>query len=412
MKKLPLSLLIIAAAILSMAYIGLLPHHAGGWRPPAKYLGRTPVKIIFQDGGRAGAACRVILRDQRITRICSGKQEWRTIVFADGSRLNAERGAPSLNYTLVEEADLNTRQAWIIEEADTEKIGLKHYLRILTNTSFHYEWVNLSGYMESPYGFKANISAEEGIVLPLAFYTYEEGMMGVHYYPAPGEYFKLYGAASHAWCWAEETILGVKCTVIPVNPGTHCIVAGIYVKPEEFPEISCGCYKGFTVIAVVEMPGVPGLKTDHGGFFMGDKILIVGREKPRVFLHHLGHVFGLPDVNPSITGVMQLLFNNSAMSGGDAISLGDTVLLAASTYAEYKSTSLASTILKDAARYGIDARHASILLPLTPEGRLPPPINRIVGIGVVSMDEEGWKPNTTLLNLMKLVSQAAGTPQS
>ncbi len=341
------------------------------------------------------------------------------VVEKNGEIIKKERLWPSspipltIKYRRTEVADLVHRKAWVVEEAWTEALGLQHYRKIIENTTFTYKWISL---------------AEGGY--------YDGGLPNVAY--LGNNTFKAY-------------ISTIKCVEDPLNPGTYDTKPLSFEKTNWYTEIANAFYstvlsKYFGINLVFEpinqtfmsctydpsyqlettpkINGVPVITAVFNAprewFTMGAQgnalqligvIIIRDEQNIDTYLHELGHQLSFVDVyemkNPEPYAT---IFRHSIMWYGGSLSLGDLVVLLTTLYwdAEAENPHDVEAIAEKAMEYGINVHNCSVLLPLTPDNKIPPAINKLIKEGIAKIDPtnpENTKTNTQLLNLLKTITK-------
>jgi len=364
------------------------------------------------------------------------------ILFENGERLHRSEVSSELrkiNITRTEIADLVNKYVITIVEANTERLGLKHYKRIIGNYTFEYKWVDISDVFKksTPDFWDIQYNLRNGsiisYIISLAIFEYRTRPSGVVYRPASNETIQLLSSAADAfYCRFIKDVAGLECKVIVLyNMSTACRYPRNLLDPRTIPKIKCRAY--YTPIVVIigpnemdlgETPTGPALGRNYNGETIYIRDVSGNFSIVDIFLHELGHSLNLPDVDPSYvckTGSIEIpklycntknktwlhsLFTTSIMRWANAsyrsISLGDAAYLLHEIYMrdyygddEFYNRSLSM---------GIDPLYPKILLPITSDNKMPPGLREIIEAGVVTIylpDPSKGGINEDLIKLMK-----------
>jgi hypothetical protein len=442
------AVLIIAVILVALGVAGYLLF---GLRIPS--LG---VSLLGRHGGEVAGVeftklvipdyyCTVTINSTHVVRACWAMRSWYMVYFSDGTEMVHRQGMPpELNYTRIEVANLIDRYAYAYEVVDLTPLKLGVFKHLLYNVSFEYRWVDFDYYYPDDGGFGLYpYDPDTGsFVFYVTAFTYTNhtcnGSVCVYSYaPAPMEKIKMYAEVGEAWCSVFEALLGIECTVVPVNPVEVCkwpeevayrkLDVNIYEMVEMYStawRFSCSEVNGMDVIRVIETPGLiwstdeDGVTREWSGINIQDKwILVSGIE---YFIHELGHSLGLNDVyrvdKSEWPEWMKQIAEGSVMdvpSGKAIIAFSDAAEASILAYYIFSDTSLEEKIYVRLLSLGIDPENGAVLLPLTEDETIPDPFAAIMTQGMVqySYDTATGKVTVTvnedLLNLLRTIAEAA-----
>ena len=433
-----LALIVVFGVILWLVAPSMFSGNSALPAPPAntgagmgEYANATPVDVEVGYGtiDFLNWTCKFEVNSSVVEYVCSGWQPWVRITLSDGRNLSwrameeeGRRVPRRIFYEVVEVADLRKRVAQVIIEAGTERLGLKHFRAVVENTTFGYGWVSLGDV--ASYGWDPALLRNGSFALNLAFLTCGQANGTLACSPMPEEkvghymeYAKLYSEALRE--------VGVNLSLRAVPAGKWCRWEA---REGGLPEVSCRDVGGVPTdpVAVLPLPSA-GWKDVGGLYDMGTRTIYVGyRGDPAIFMHELGHALGLPDIYklPGFVPELELsVFNHSIMGGWvlvkhqeanaipGSISLGDFALLSAEAWYILNVSGrphLAEAVKNRLLALGINPANASILLPLTPEGKLPPAVRALYTSYFL---EVNWRDaskshlNTALLQALKEVAK-------
>lgn len=361
--------------------------------------------------------CRYWINSTHVVYRCWGDQYWEarledgTVVNPAELRKQGIRVPLRINYSITEVADLVNRRAWVIEEAGTEVAGLQHYRKVIENTTFEYKWVSIGeiyggGVWELEYVGNKTFKAY------LAFITYnitynELGSKEARYYPMEKERVEKYISYANIYSKLLRETIGITIVFEPIDPDKVCTYPNAMTVNGKLPEVHCKrTINNIPVIAVVETPEIPRPNTVGLYYDITHIIYLENKDEPGTFLHELGHALTLDDIKEDklrlLSEVHQALVNGSIMNykslkncEARRISLGDFIALVSCAY-RHSDVPVNQEVKEGLLRIGINPENATILLPVTPNGKLPLPVERIVKEGMLIID---WKnPENSKLN--------------
>ena len=377
------------------------------------YPGGRVLEVVFDPTVSPRWECTVSANSTHVVYVCTAERPVRRLVFEDGGELDhwdlwRRFGTAKVNCRRVEVADLASGRYLVYELYDLTPFGFGVHRRVVEEGSFSYRRVKVPLSLYGS-GVRRYDPSEGDIKLYIAVFTFGERFCNRDYTicnytfaPAPPEIAWEYARlAEEYWCSIVEWFLGLNCTVAPVDPVGYCewprtlsfkAQEGMVAAVDPTVRFKCGRLNGLDIITVVELPGWLG-EDLRGIYYHPTKCIVVGyyrgyRRSPGfIFLHEFGHAIGLHDLyydvnpsvlDPSVPPWARGIAEKSIMFGGRSITVLDAAATLYALYEHLEGYGLGDWVSERLARYGFDPRNRTIILPFTGDGRVPPPLDKLL----------------------------------